>query len=65
MFINNIEIKIDSQGPTPMGCMISPSCVRYFNFLENHSIYYSTAQRRRVINKPAGTITSATYLPIP
>lgn len=24
MFINNIEIKIDSQVPTPMGCMISP-----------------------------------------
>lgn len=24
MFINNIEIKIDSQVSTPMGCMISP-----------------------------------------
>lgn len=24
MFINNIEIKIDSQVLTPMGCMISP-----------------------------------------
>lgn len=23
MFINNIEIKIDSQVPTPMGCIIS------------------------------------------
>lgn len=56
MFINNIEIKIDSQVPTPDGVHDKPSCVRYFNFLENHSIYYSTVQRRRVINKPAGVI---------
>lgn len=40
----------------PDGVHDESSCVRYFNFLENHSIYYNIAQRRRVINKPAGVI---------
>jgi hypothetical protein len=45
MFINNIEIKIDSQVNTPMGCMISPPAYDIFIFLENLSIYYSMAKR--------------------
>lgn len=32
MFINNIEIKIDSQVLTPMGCMISPPAYDIFIF---------------------------------
>lgn len=32
MFINNIEIKIDSQVPTPDGVHDKPSCVRYLIF---------------------------------
>lgn len=32
MFINNIEIKIDSQVNTPMGCMISPLAYDIFIF---------------------------------
>ena len=32
MFINNIEIKIDSQVDTPMGCRISPPAYDIFIF---------------------------------
>ena len=37
MFINNIEIKIDSQVPTPMGCIISPPAYDIFIFSKIYS----------------------------
>ena len=72
MFINNIEIKIDSQVCTPMGCMISPPA--YDNLIFSKIIPFIIVQpnveelstnpqelQTRRSYKPAGTTISATY----
>lgn len=75
MFINNIEIKIDSQVLTPMGCMISPPAYDIFIFSKIYSFIIvqpsvedlsqrnnNAAHRSIVVTSMLSTISFAQHL---
>lgn len=75
MFINNIEIKIDSQVLTPMGCMISPPAYDIFIFSKIYSFIIvqpnvedlsqrnnNAAHRSIAVTSMLSTISSAQHL---